>query len=252
MDLWFLLATAVAAGGTGAALGMRWSNRRRGARSPRPPSRITASGEPAVFSVPPELLERARAELLAWLRADVSERLAELTRRTQALVPAGRPAALAAQLRALDAGEAASWVLRDADDLPDLAGAWLLVWHGVRALEVAAEQHDATDEVGPDRRFEVSVCLFNPLHGAAHATMRWAMRGLAAPVPACWACLIAGSERTMPDILTARVADGAYLPYYEIPAEQSVWSATGYGAFGGDLVEQVRSALPGGRRAVGE
>ncbi|MFI6981738.1 hypothetical protein ACIBSV_24505 [Embleya sp. NPDC050154] len=56
----------------------------------------------------------------------------------------------------------------------------------------------------------------------------------------------------VPDILTARVADGAYLPYYEVPAERSVWSATGFGAFGGDLVEQVRRALPGGRRAVGE
>ncbi|MFJ8738860.1 hypothetical protein ACIRL2_05755 [Embleya sp. NPDC127516] len=78
------------------------------------------------------------------------------------------------------------------------------------------------------------------------------MRGLTAPVPACWACPVAGSERMVPDILTARVADGAYLPYYEVPAERSVWSATGFGAFGGDLVEQVRRALPGGRRAVGE
>ncbi|MGW1990744.1 hypothetical protein [Embleya sp. NPDC001921] len=250
MDHWFLIATALAAGGTGAALGVRWSDRRRGARSSHPPSRTAASAEPAVFSVPPEVLERARSASIAWLREDVIERLAELTRCTQALVPAERPAALAAQLRALDAGEAASWVLRDADDLPDLAGAWLLVWHGVRALEVAAAA-DSAAEGGPDHRFEVSVCLFNPLHGAAHATMRWAMRGLAAPVPACGACLVAGSEHTMPDILTARVADGAYLPYYEVPAERSVWSATGFGAFGGDLVEQVRRALPGGRRAIG-
>ncbi len=146
-------------------------------------------------------------------------------------------------------------MLRNAEDLPDLAGAWVLVWHGVRALEAAAEPDGSAgsdDGVDAHHRFDVSVCLFNPLHGAAHATMRRAMRGLAAPVPACWTCLIAGSERTMPDILTQRVADGAYLPYYEIPATRSVWSATGFGAFGGDLVEQVRNSLPGGRRAVGE
>jgi hypothetical protein len=89
-------------------------------------------------TIPTALYERARAESVAALRAQAGARLAELAAQTQALVPATHPAALAAQLRALDACEAAAWVLHDADDLPDLAGVLVLVRHGVRALEVAA------------------------------------------------------------------------------------------------------------------
>ncbi|WP_020552645.1 hypothetical protein [Embleya scabrispora] len=44
MDLFFLIATAVAAGGAGIGLGMRWSDRRRAARSALSPPRRTASG----------------------------------------------------------------------------------------------------------------------------------------------------------------------------------------------------------------
>lgn len=141
-------------------------------------------------------------------------------------------------------------MVREADDLPDLAGVLVLVWHGVRALEVAAdrtERPDPDDAIGSDDRFRVSVCLFNPLHGAAYQRLTWAMRGRTwLSVPACIACLTAASERTMPDVLTRQVADGAYLPYYEIPAHESVWSATGYGSFTADLVERVQEAMPGG------
>ncbi|MFF7246501.1 hypothetical protein ACFZBU_21635 [Embleya sp. NPDC008237] len=212
-----------------------------------------------MFTIPTALYERARAESVTALRAEAGARLADLAARTQALVPATHPPALAAQLRALDACEAAAWVWRDADDLPDLAGVLVLVRHGVRALEVAAHRaeralsEDAREEEdADDDPFRVSVCLLNPLHGTVIGRLQWAIRGRTRlSVPACHACMLAASERTMADVLTQRVADGAYLAYYEVPADRSVWSATGFGAFGGDLVEHVRSALPGGRRAGG-
>ncbi|MGC0420563.1 hypothetical protein [Embleya sp. AB8] len=251
MDVWLTVATVLAAGGTGAALGMRWSSRRR----MTPPAEPTEPGAAAPPTIPAALYERARAESVAALRAEATARLADLAARTQALVPAAHPPALAAQLRALDACEAAAWVLRDADDLPDLAGVLVLVRHGVRALDVAADRAGRAlpaDEVGADDRFRVAVCLLNPLHGTAVGPLHWAIRGRTRlSVPACHACLVAASERTMADVLTQRVADGAYLAYYEIPAERSVWSATGFGAFGGDLVARVLDARPGGRRAGG-
>ncbi|MGW1667252.1 hypothetical protein ACWCQO_40035, partial [Streptomyces microflavus] len=216
MDAWLMVATALAAGGTGAAVGMRWSSRRRATS----PGGAALPGGAAMGTIATALYERARAESVAALRIEADARLADLAKRTQALVPATHPASLAAQIRALDACEAAAWVLRDADDLPDLAGVLVLVRHAVRALDVAAHRAgralsgDTHGEDADDDPFRVSVCVLNPLHGIAFGRLQWAIRGRTRlSVPACHACLIAASERTMADVLTQRVADGAYLAY---------------------------------------
>jgi len=135
--------------------------------------------------------------------------------------------------RALDAYEAAAKVLDHAHDITDIAGVLVLVRMGVAAA-TAAE----TDRA--EARAPVDLCFFNPLHGVSARHVRWRQLGQrdALIVRACAECADRLRQRRQPYALTCQV-HGRELPYYEIDPQQSVWAATGYGQFTGDLIERV-------------
>lgn len=83
-------------------------------------------------------------------------------------------------------------------------------------------------------------CFFNPLHGTATRPTPWRAVGTrrGVTVPLCSACAAAVRDRRTPQALTVE-HEGRRVPYYEVPAEESVWSATGYGALRGDLVQRI-------------
>ncbi|MET9535834.1 hypothetical protein ABZY02_35670 [Streptomyces sp. NPDC006649] len=122
--------------------------------------------------------------------------------------------------RALDAYGAAGKVLDAAHGLPDLAGVLALVTDGRDALA------DGTPAPLP-------LCFFNPLHGRAARRIDWRPLGRRdrLDVAACDACAQAVRTRRAPEVLTAPESKGGRsVPYFEIPAERSVWAATGYGS----------------------
>ncbi len=124
--------------------------------------------------------------------------------------------------RALDAYAAAGTVLDGARGLPDLAG----------ALALATEGRDALSGTpSPLPR-----CFFNPLHGRAahHTNWRRLGRREGTRVAVCPTCATAVHTHRAPQSLTDVSEDGRTIPYFEVPAERSVWAATGYGSLPGD------------------
>ncbi|MBC2907188.1 hypothetical protein [Streptomyces cupreus] len=125
---------------------------------------------------------------------------------------------------ALDAYAAAGTVLDAARGLPDLAGVLALVTEGRDAL---------ADSPAP-----LPLCFFNPLHGRGKRLMTWRPLGRRdrVRVAACSACATALRIHRSPDVLTDVTEDGETVAYFEVPAERSVWAATGYGSLlrGGD------------------
>ncbi len=121
---------------------------------------------------------------------------------------------------ALDAYSAAGKALDAALTLPDLAGVLVLVDMGHDALVSA----------------RTPLCFFNPLHGDAPVAVRWRAVGgrERVTVRSCAACARAVRARKTPDVLRDGVT-----PYYEVDPARSVWAATGYGQFRGDLVQRV-------------
>ncbi|GGU67959.1 hypothetical protein GCM10010211_36800 [Streptomyces albospinus] len=126
----------------------------------------------------------------------------------------GDPAAVE---RALDAYSAAGTVLDRARGVPDLAGVFALIAEGRAALSTAP----AT----------LPLCFFHPLHGPAVRRIPWRPLGRREQlrVAACDTCLRAVRARRAPEVLTDRL-DGHPVPYFEVPAEKSLWAATGYGS----------------------
>jgi hypothetical protein len=138
---------------------------------------------------------------------------------------ATRDGATAAVGRALDAYTAATTVLDAASGTPDLAG----------VLALVAEGRDALHERPRRRRTQpqLPLCFFHPLHGRAVRRMRWRPLGRREEldVAACEECAAAVRAHRAPEVLTDR-ADGREMPYFEVPAERSLWAACGYGSFG--------------------
>ncbi|POX56411.1 hypothetical protein C3489_04985 [Streptomyces sp. Ru71] len=143
---------------------------------------------------------RAEAEILA---------LGEATRQAD-------PATTPGLQRALDAYAAAGAVLDAARGLPDLAG----------ALALTAEGRDALS--GTSR----PLCFFNPLHGESTTRRTWRPLGRreGLDIAPCARCGEALSKRRPPEVLTDTTPDGRTVPYFDVPAERSVWAATGYGS----------------------
>ncbi|MFJ8715091.1 hypothetical protein ACIRD9_18190 [Streptomyces violaceus] len=150
---------------------------------------------------------------------------AELRRRAEAEVLALGEATQAADLsttpglqHALDAYAAAGTVLDEARGLPDLAGVLALVQEGRDALT-------GTDGALPR-------CFFHPLHGRAALRTGWRPLGRRdrLDVAVCQECADALRDRRAPEVLTDTDEDGRTVPYFELPAERSVWAATGYGS----------------------
>ncbi|MFF9351944.1 hypothetical protein [Streptomyces sp. NPDC014734] len=118
--------------------------------------------------------------------------------------------------RALDAYDAAGRVLDTARGLPDLIG----------VLALAAEGRSA---LAPDPA--LPLCFFDPRHGTAVRRTTWRPLGRRerADVAVCEDCGRALRARRAPQVLAVRDR-GRTVPYFEVPAERSLWAATGYGS----------------------
>jgi len=115
------------------------------------------------------------------------------------------------------------------------------------ALLLAEEEHDELDLVGLVVLLRTArgrlrgtpaadrpVCGINPLHGPAQGRGRGR-----APSAFCPACARLTPKERAERVLRVRV-DGAVLPHTEA---DRFWAATGYGADGTDLADEVRSRL---------
>ena len=140
--------------------------------------------------------------------------------------------------RALDARDAAARV----HDRMAEEGAVLADAVGVLVLLDLAE--DALAGLRVPRR----PCYANPLHGNDTRQVQWREFGglRTIRVPLCPECARAVRDRRRPTVLPVEYG-GRPVPYYEVPAELSVWAATGYGTLTDDLVERI---LRGGHRVV--
>ncbi|AZP19639.1 hypothetical protein EJC51_28355 [Streptomyces aquilus] len=169
---------------------------------------------PSPFAYPQAVFAAARAADESALRRRAEAEVIALGESAQAAAPAETPALQ----QALDAYSAAAKVLDSARGLPDLAGVLALVAEGRDALSATAAP--------------LPLCFFNPLHGRATRRSTWRPLGRQdrAQVATCAACTGALRHRRAPEVLTDTTADGREVPYFEVPAESSVWAATGYGS----------------------
>ncbi|WP_235006053.1 hypothetical protein [Nocardiopsis sp. JB363] len=141
--------------------------------------------------------------------------------------------------RALDARDAAARVhdrmVAEGPTLPDAVGVLVLL--------------DLSEDALVGRRSPRRPCYANPLHGTETKPTQWREFGGSRTirVPLCAECARAVRGRVRPTVLPAP-HDGEEIPYYEVPAEQSVWAATGYGTLRDDLVERVLRGDHSGRR----
>ncbi|PWV49402.1 hypothetical protein [Nocardiopsis sp. L17-MgMaSL7] len=191
-----------------------WALRRRALR----PVRVVPLSEAVVDTVD----SAAREEL----RRELARDLPSYGRRV-----AGFKGPRSRAAKALAAYEAAARVLDTAGDVSDLVGVRVLLDHCEAALTA-----------GPSPRH----CFFDPRHQGvkAPASLRVPASPRATTVPACPDCRRDVHAHVPP----RAVLDSSYglpSPYYAVPAEQSVWAATGYGTLAPDLVERV---LSGGAR----
>ncbi|GGV65315.1 hypothetical protein GCM10010277_72480 [Streptomyces longisporoflavus] len=208
----WLLPVAVALALAGLSLSVFLVRRRGRDRSGRYPS---ATGAP--FAFPRAVFAAARTADEAALRRQTEAEVLALGEAAAEATPASTPRLQ----RALDAYAAAGAVLDSARGLPDLAGVLALVAEGRDAL-APARAGDAPP---------LPLCFFNPLHGRADMRIRWRPLGRRDQlhVAACEECGSAVRARRAPEVLTADF-EGRTIPYFEVPAAQSVWAATGYGS----------------------
>ena len=181
------------------------------------------------------------------LAAKAGRELVELGERLSAARPLDEPGATEALHRALDAHAAAR---RIHDRLPTEGALVDIV--GVLVLLDAAEDHMAQATVPKGRRRSVplrSHCYANPLHGTDTKVTRWREFGGRGDVrvPLCAVCAKAVADRTRPTVLSDRYR-GRDVPYYEVPAAESVWAATGFGTLREDLVARILRGDHAGRR----
>lgn len=173
--------------------------------------------------------------------------LIEVGERLSAERPLDAPGAAEALHRALDAHAAAR---RVHDRLPDEGALVDIV--GVLVLLDTAEDHMAQAILPAGRRRSVPLrahCYANPLHGTDTKVTRWrefgGMKDIR--VPLCAACAKAVRDRTRPTVLSDRYR-GREVPYYEVPAGESVWAATGFGTLSEDLVARILRGEHAGHR----
>lgn len=164
------------------------------------------------FALPRSVFAAARKADEAGLRDRANEEVVRLGEEARAAQ--GDPTAIE---RALDAYAAAGTVLDRARGTADLAGVFALIAEGRAALSKAP--------------VTLPLCFFHPLHGPAVRRIPWRPLGRREQlrVAACEACLRAVRTRRAPEVLTDRQA-GHPVPYFEVPAEDSLWAATGYGS----------------------
>ena len=118
--------------------------------------------------------------------------------------------------------------------LPDAVGVLVLLDMAEDAIDNAARGPRAS---AARRRH----CYANPLHGTLTKVTAWREFGgtRTIRVPLCEECAKAVRGRVRPVVLPAEHG-GRTVPYYEVPANDSVWAATGYGTLTDDLVERIQ------------
>ncbi|MFD3687867.1 hypothetical protein ACFWTE_23985 [Nocardiopsis sp. NPDC058631] len=118
--------------------------------------------------------------------------------------------------------------------LPDAVGVLVLLDMAEDAIDNAARGPRAPAV----RRLP---CYANPLHGTLTKVTAWREFGgtRTIRVPLCEECAKAVRSRVRPVVLPAEHG-GRTVPYYEMPADSSVWAATGYGTLTDDLVERIQ------------
>lgn len=159
--------------------------------------------------------DRARR---AEYRTELAERLTRCGQRV-ARADTGRVT------EALAAYTAAATVLDRAQDKSDLVG--------VHVLLDLCEAHLA-GEAPPER------CFFDPRHEGKVSVVRWRSPASfdSVRVRACQNCRKAVRSHRAPESVPDSTGPRT-LPYYAVSAEESVWAATGYGAFADDLPERI-------------
>ncbi|WP_078970429.1 hypothetical protein [Streptomyces natalensis] len=168
------------------------------------------------FALPRAVFAAAHSADETGLRERAGEEVVRLGEEARAAQ--GDPTAIE---RALDAYAAAGTVLDRARGIPDLAGVFALV----------AEGHAALSGTRP----ALPLCFFHPLHGPAARRVAWRPLGRREQlrVAACETCIRAIRTHSAPEVLLDR-HDGRPVPYFEVPAANSLWAATGYGSLLGD------------------
>jgi hypothetical protein len=179
------------------------------------------------------------------LERQVERELIEVGERLGAMEPAtGTDAALSLG-RALDAHDAARRVAEHLGEgsLADVVGVLVLLDLAEDGLAAAGKGRRWS---GADRRRH---CYANPLHGTGTTDTDWRQLGAtrSVRVPLCGGCVKAVRGRTRLAALQVE-HEGRSVPYYEVPAEESVWAATGFGSLSDDLVERILRGERSGRR----
>ncbi|MFC4492655.1 hypothetical protein ACFPA8_00705 [Streptomyces ovatisporus] len=207
------------------------------------------SAAPTPFSSPNSVFASARAADERGLRRRAHDEVVAFGEElSEAEADGGTAAGSAAALQgALDAYAAAGTVLDAARGIPDLAGALALVSEGRDSLRAArapagrparkALKLTAKQKPQP----ALPLCFFHPLHGRAARRIRWRPLGRRESllVAACEECCTAVRTHRAPEVLTDR-REGRDVPYFEVPADNSLWAATGYGSLGEEtLTERV-------------
>lgn len=234
---------------------MRWA--RVVEVSPRQPT-VRNRGETVTLRV----VDAGRWSLLCLaIRADLEPRLVEVGERlaeSDLTLRAGEEDATRDYLLALDAYAAAGKLLDEATEPPDLAGVAVLI--DIAAAHFAAALARHVGRTAPHRRVQ---CFYNPLHGPAStgsdASRRPKKRvrqavAQQARFPMCADCKHRARANEPLDVLPAAVTvrtgrRGRALvavPYFAVPRERSLWTATGYGSLPGSSdAELVRRVLGG-------
>ncbi|RCG19235.1 hypothetical protein DQ392_11165 [Streptomyces reniochalinae] len=189
------------------------------------------------FTSPRSVFASARKAGVGDLRRRAERELLAYNEELLARDPGEEGADSALLQLSLDAYDAAAAVLDTARGIPDLAGVLALVHEGRGALRGPAPERGKRGRGRKGRRpgggAALPLCFFHPLHGPATGRIRWRPLGRreALHVAACGTCAAAVAAHRTPEVLT-QTHEGRTVPYFEVPAEESLWAATGYGSLG--------------------
>lgn len=228
--------------------------------------RRTASGTITLRRVDPDRW----AALCAAIRARLEPRLVDVGEQlsgSELSLGNGEEQAAREYRLALDAYMAAGKLLDEATEPVELAGVSALLDIAVARFATATARHDGKH--APHRRGR---CFYNPMHGpASHAgpdashkpkkrQRQSAPAGRAPTVPMCADCRSRTQANLPLDVLPAAVVVRlsrrsrvlVEVPYFAVPHDRSIWSATGYGSLPGSSdAELVRRVMHGEYRHSG-
>lgn len=233
---------------------------------------------PVAMKKQPETITLRRVDPERWaalsgtIRARLEPRLVEvgeLLTGAELSLGSGEEQAAREYRLALDAYAAAGKLFDEAAEPVELAGVSALLDIAVTHFAVASSRHEGKQAPHRKRR-----CFYNPLHGpashtgpdASHKPKKRqrrnsppAARGLT--VPMCADCRHRLEANLPLDVLMAAISVKVRrrshalveVPYFVVPHDRSIWSATGYGSLPGSSdAELVRRVAYGEYRQAGK